>query len=99
MTGGVSPTSWQDVFAASRGGICSLTQRGCNSLHAGKGIQNQFHAARYAHFVENSKRVVSHCVFAQVELECNLLVPHIVETLLAFRKESLNKGLHPSALR
>jgi hypothetical protein len=76
MTGGISPTNWQDVFASSRGVICSLTRRSCTSLHAAKGIENQFHAARYTQFVENSTHVVPHGVFAQVELECNLLVPH-----------------------
>jgi hypothetical protein len=82
MTGGISPTNWQDVFASSRGGIWSLTHRNCTCLHAAKGIENQFCSAGYAQFVENPKQVVPYGVFAQVELEYNLQVPH---RLLLFR--------------
>jgi hypothetical protein len=99
MTGGTSPTNWQDVFAPPGGGICSLTRRNCTSLHAAKGIENQFHAARSAQFVENPKQVVPYRVFAQVEFECNRLVPHILETLPAFRNEFIGEGLHSNALR
>jgi hypothetical protein len=69
-----------------RGGIFLQTYRRCVSLEAGKGIENLFDATGNAPIVEDSKQVIPHGVFAQVELKCSLLVPHLVATLLAILK-------------
>ncbi len=48
----------------------------CHFFNAAEGIENQFHTARDAQFVENPKHVVSYRVLGQVELQRNFLVPH-----------------------
>jgi hypothetical protein len=37
-----------------------------NSLCVAKGIEDQFHAARYAQFVENANHIVAYGVFVQI---------------------------------
>src|SRR5271166_6666212 len=64
-------------LASFRSGMRSGSRWICHSLSAAKGIENQFHAARYAQLVEYPKHVVSYGVLGQVELQCNFLVPHL----------------------
>jgi hypothetical protein len=65
-------------FASCRSGKGFAIRWRYGSLITAEGIEHQFYPARYAQFVEYLDHVVPNYVFAQMEVEGNLLVPHSV---------------------
>src|SRR5271156_6731191 len=66
------------VFASCRSGKGVAIRWRYGSLITAECIEHQFYPARYGQFVEYLNHVVPNCVFAQMEVEGNLLVPHSV---------------------
>ncbi len=67
MNGGTYQSVCQDAYASWRSGKRFGSYWSRNFLNTAEGIENQFHAARYAQFVENPKQVVPYRVFAQLQ--------------------------------
>ena len=76
MTGGTQHSVCRDEFASRRSGTRFGSHWSGHFLNAAKGVENQFHAARYAQFVENAYQIIPNCVFRQAKPKCDFLVSH-----------------------